>query len=138
MANKFVSWLEHAGRDIEKVAIFAVKDVLPVSAKLLQVTAPLVSLAFPVEGATMARFAGYIVAAEAKFPTPGSGESKLQYVLQLVEGELLPLAQQAGLTGQDVTDEITKYLNALVVLFSGPTITKAAVAQAPALTVADV
>jgi hypothetical protein len=78
MANAFVSWLDHAaskvGTVIEDAALFTVKDILPVASKALEVAAPVVSLAFPIEGAMVAKIAGYIVSAQQKFPTPQSGE----------------------------------------------------------------
>jgi hypothetical protein len=127
VANEFVSWLDHAaskvGSAIEDAAQFTVKDILPEASKALEVAAPVVSLAFPIEGATLAKIAGYIVSAQQKFPTPQSGEAKLAYVTQLAEAELLPLAQQAGLDSATTTAAITKYLNALVALVDGPTVT---------------
>jgi len=136
MANKSLTWLEHAGALALHIAETAASKVLPIAAEVAQEAEPIMALALPMYGPIYNKVVAAVIATEqdyaAKGQQTGTGSQKLQSVLGAVEADLLPSLNQAGLTGQDATAAATSYINGIQTLLNGPVIStvvnKAAVA----------
>lgn len=126
--NKFVSFLEAAGKDIEK----SLAAIMPIAVG----AEPLVNAAFPGFGVLYNTTVGVVMAVEQKWfaigQQSGTGTQKLADAVSIL-GSLVK--QIYSVAGHDVSDaEVTEYINAVVALLNA--LPGGIIAQLPAPAVA--
>ena len=112
MGNKFVTFLETVGKDIEKG--FAV------AAPIVQEAEPFVNLVFPAFGPLFASTANEVISTEQKFAAigqqSGTGPQKLASVLSVIQPIAQQLLAQAKLPSD--ADTVTRWVNGVVALLN--------------------
>jgi hypothetical protein len=126
MADKFVSWLETAGKAALHITEEALGKVVPIAAEVAQEAEPIVNLALPMYGPTYNKVVSAVIATEQAYAASGqqngTGAQKLQAVLEAVESELTPILNKAGVTGDAATEALNNYVSSIVGMLNGPVI----------------
>lgn len=131
MSTTVTSWLTKAGQWLKSAASIAVTKVLPktndavtVAAATAQTFEPLEDLVLGPYSAEFNLVVDAVVAAEQSWAVvgqqSGTGAQKAAEVFAIVEGQLMPKLQAAGLDTAAATTYLQKFIDAIVAILNGP------------------
>lgn len=136
------SWLTKAGQWLKNAASIAINKVLPAANGAVTVAAETAQTFEPVEDLLLGPYSAEfnlvvnaVVSVEQSFALvnqqSGTGASKAAAVFQIVDKQLLPQLQAAGLDVASATAYLQQFIAAVVTILNGP-VKPTAVVSAPA------